>query len=225
MTSEQNSGKRFSCAGRAGFTLVELLVALAVFSAMAALAYGGLSSVVKTRIQLVAQQQAFTGLVRSVSMLERDLREAVARPVRGNYGEPLPALAGDLDHIEFTRIGFANPMAELRSNLERVQYRLEDSQLQRGVYSVLDRAPATSARFTDLRQSVKTLRFRYMDNAQRWWDQWPPLTNSSANGLPRAVEFKVELADYGEIARTIELVAAMPAVDPAAATEAAGGKP
>jgi general secretion pathway protein J len=38
-----------------GFTLVELLVALAVFATMAALAYGGLNSIAHTRGELGRQ--------------------------------------------------------------------------------------------------------------------------------------------------------------------------
>jgi general secretion pathway protein J len=194
-----------------GFSLIELLVALAVFASMAALAYGGLNSVVRTRAELGRQQVAFNGLMRSVSVLERDLRQAAARPVRGNYGEPLPALAGTPNSIEFTRAGFANPQAEVRSNLERVTYVLDDAALKRGNYPVLDRAPGTAAQVTVLRDQVDAFRLRYLDQANRWSDTWPPREAGDAPALPRAVEFRIETKDYGEITRIVELVSAWPA--------------
>jgi general secretion pathway protein J len=67
-----------------GFSLIELLVALAVFAALAAAAYGGLSQITATRGALAKQQDRFAQVVRAVSILERDLRQAIARPVRGN---------------------------------------------------------------------------------------------------------------------------------------------
>jgi general secretion pathway protein J len=67
-----------------GFSLIELLIALAVFATMAALAYGGLDSVARTRAELGRQQDAFRDLMRGVGLIERDLRQAISRPVRGN---------------------------------------------------------------------------------------------------------------------------------------------
>lgn len=205
-------GSRFPTAGSrpSGFSLIELLVALAVFASMAALAYGGLDAVVRTRAELGQQQEAFNALMRSVASLERDLRQAAPRPVRGNYGEPQPAFAGTPNSVELTRAGFANPQAEVRSNLERVTYVLDDSALRRGNYPVLDRAPGTAAQVTVLRDQVDAFRLRYLDEANRWSDSWPPREVAEAPVLPRAVEFRIETKDYGEITRVVELVSSWP---------------
>jgi general secretion pathway protein J len=200
-----------------GFSLIELLVAMAVFATMAALAYGGLDSVARTRAELGRQQAAFQGLMRSVGLLERDLHEAIARPVRGNYGESLPALLGTSGNIEFTRAGFANPQTEPRSNLERVVFELDNGEIKRGVYPVLDRAPATAPLLATLRGNVDTLHLRYLDAGNRWSDIWPSSRDASANTpdpltqLPRAVEFRIGTSDYGEIAGIVELVSTWPA--------------
>lgn len=200
-----------------GFSLIELLVALTVFATMAALAYGGLDSVARTRAELGRRQAAFQGLMRSVGLLERDLREAVSRPVRGNYGEALPALVGMGGHIEFTRTGFANPQAEPRSNLERVLYEFDDAAIKRGTYPVLDRAPGTAPKLATLSADVDTFRLRYLDAGNRWSDNWPPLNSGTADAtvplaqLPRAVEFRIGTRDYGEITGIVELVSAWPA--------------
>ena len=76
---------------RSGFSLIELLVALAVFSIMAALAYGGLNSIARTRGELAKQEDAFRDLMRTVATLDRDLRQTVARSVSGSVGQSLPA--------------------------------------------------------------------------------------------------------------------------------------
>jgi general secretion pathway protein J len=193
-----------------GFSLIELLVALSVFSVMAALAYGGLNSITRTRGELAKEQDAFRDLTRAVATLDRDLREAVPRPVFGNAGQRLPSLAGSAGALEFTRLGFANPQAETRSNLERVVYEFDDKALKRGNYAVLDRAPGTTPQFTSLRSNVTDFRLRYLDSSNRWFDVWPPPQAEHANQLPRAIEWHLTTNDYGEITRVVELATAWP---------------
>lgn len=193
-----------------GFNLIELLVALAVFSVMAALAYGGLNSIARTRGELAKQEDAFRDLMRAVATLDRDLREAVARPVSGNIGQTLPAFTGSAGGLEFSRLGFANPQAEPRANLERVLYELDARTLKRGSYPVLDRAPTTVPQITTLRSGVTDFRLRYLDAQNRWLEVWPPPQTTDMTLLPRAVEWHLQTSDYGEIVRVIELVSAWP---------------
>lgn len=194
-----------------GFTLIELLVALAVFSIMAALAYGGLNSIARTRGELAKQEADFGDLMRAVGSLDRDLNGAVARPVRGAAGQPLPALIGASDHIELTRLGFANPQAEPRSNLQRVFYELDGNTFERGRYAVLDRAANSTPRVDDLKVATEDFRLRYLDRASgQWFDAWPP-PQSEPEVLPRAVQWRLRTKLYGEIGGTVGLVSAWPA--------------
>lgn len=187
-----------------GFTLVEVLVATAVFAIMSALAWGGLNAVIRTREVLVAEQQDFARMLRAVGMLERDLLGAVARPVRGNYGEPLPALQGDGDHLELTRLGFASALIDARSNLERVVYQQDGNTLKRGRYAVLDRAAGSLPEFTPVRDRLRRVHFRYMDAQGQWLDAWPR-RDDKPEALPRAIEFRLDIDGIGEISRLIEL--------------------
>jgi len=191
---------------------------------MAALAYGGLDSVVRTRAELEARQAQFQALRRSVNLLERDLRQCAVRPVRDNDGAALPAFVGAPDRVELTRLGFANPQAEARSNLERVGYAFADDALVRAAWPVLDRAPGTEPSKRVLRRPIRELRLRYLDAGNRWTDAWPPPTadaDTPPAPLPRAVEFRIATDDYGEISRIVEL----PSPWPETAGESAGAGP
>jgi general secretion pathway protein J len=192
-----------------GFSLIEVLVALVVFAAMAAITWGALGQVVRTRAALAAQQDRFAAIVRAVGDLERDLRHSVSRPVRGTYGEVLPALVGGADRIELSRIGFADPRAEQRSNIERVGYRIEDGTLRRERWRVLDRAANSRAEPRDLLDRVVTLQLRYLADDGRWADAWPP-RDARRERLPRAVEWRLALSDFGELRRVIVLPTSLP---------------
>ncbi|MCQ4165194.1 type II secretion system minor pseudopilin GspJ [Tahibacter harae] len=187
-----------------GFTLVEVLVATAVFAIMSALAWGGLNAVIRARAALVAEQQDFSRTLRAVGALERDLQAAVARPVRGNYGETLPALRGDGDHLELTRLGYASPLIEARSALERVIYQQDGKTLKRGRFAVLDRAAGSLPEFSELRDRLRRFQLRYMDAQGNWLEAWPR-RDDAPEALPRAVEFRLDIDGVGEIRRLIEL--------------------
>lgn len=221
---------------RGGFSLIELLVAVAVFAALAAAAYGGLSNVARTRAALVERQDRFADVVRAMSDLDRDISQAVSRPVRGNYGELQPAVIGASDHVELTRLGFANPRAEPRSNLERVVYGLTDHTLRRGRYAVLDRAPNSAPHQRDLIDKVASLRLRYLALDGTWRETWPPhepvahqspaqqASDATAESmLPRAIEVRMKLDDLGELRRVIELPSSMPALAAEAGNATAPG--
>lgn len=201
------------CAARvgdaSGFSLIEILVALVVFAAMAAISWGALAQIARARAGLAAQQDRFATIVRSVGELERDLRQAVSRPVRGNYGEILPALAGTSEQVELSRVGFANPRAEPRSNIERIAYALDGRVLRRNRWYVLDRAAGSVAEPREMLDRVSALRLRYLDADGSWRELWPP-RDAPPERLPRAVEWRLTLEDFGELRRVIALPSSLP---------------
>ena len=192
-----------------GFSLIEILVALVVFAAMAAITWGALGQIARARGALATQQDRFADVVRVVGELERDLRQAISRPVRGNHGEVLPALLGSAEQIELSRVGFANPRAEPRSNIERVAWSLEQRDLQRRRWSVLDRVAGSSPDARDAIDRARALRFRYLGPDGNWLEAWPP-RDARREALPRAIEWRLTLEDFGELRRVIALPSGMP---------------
>ena len=91
-----------------GFTLLELLVALAVFAIMSIAAYSGLSNVLFTRAAVETENRRLAMTQLAFHRLGQDLEQVIPRSVRDEYGEPEPALRGNIQDSEvllFTRAG------------------------------------------------------------------------------------------------------------------------
>ena len=187
-----------------GFTLLEMLVAVAIFALASALAYGGLDGLMRARGQLDAAQDRLGRVQFALGLLERDVRGTAPRPVRDGQGTPRAALEGARDRIELTRGGYANSLSLPRAELERVGWQLRDGVLQRLRYAVLDRTQGSRPLEDALVDRVEALDFRYVGVDGRELPQWPP-PQGSAVPMPRAVVVSVTFEDLGEIRRVLEL--------------------
>lgn len=191
----------------AGFTLIEIIVVLAVFGVFAVMAYGGLKSVIDSRTVVEASLNRTADLQRAYQRLRNDFQQLADRPARDGFGDVQPAFMADLNGIvEFTRDGWQNPLLQPRATLERVGYRQREDQLVRYSWRVLDRAQDSEPVEVAVLDRVDTLRWRYLDAQREWQESWPPNSGIVSNeepadsaGLPAAVELTLELEDYGEL--------------------------
>ena len=188
-----------------GFTLLELLVAIGLFSVLAVLVWGSLDGLARGSTQLDQATQRLAEVQRGLDLLVRDLRQAMPRPVRDGSGRVLPALAGARNGLELTRGGHGNALALPRSTLERAAWRSNGQRLERLHWPVLDRVASSLPRVDPLLEGVASLELRYRDADGREHDQWPPARSGDAAVLPRAVELRLRLADMGELLRLVEL--------------------
>ena len=116
-----------------------------------------------------------------------------------------PADDGAPDLVAFTRGGWANPAGIQRSTLERVSYRIANGTLRRMHWTVLDDTEDALPVRRDLLTHVKSVTFRFMNDARQWTDQWPQLGTTSLRSRPYAVEITLELEDWGHIVRVVEV--------------------
>lgn len=203
-----------------GFTLLEMLVAVAIFALVSVMAYGGLAAVMQQFEMTSAAQARLQAIRRAVTLLERDIFQLENRPVREAFqGDSRPALRGGVDQmlpLELTRGGWRNPAGLRRSHLQRVAWQLSENKLQRLHWNVLDQAQDSEPQRLEVLDSVNAFELRFLDPAGNWHDQWPPLDftrNPSIPGqpgaadepLPTAIEFVLELDDAGRIRRLVEL--------------------
>ncbi|WP_411887867.1 type II secretion system minor pseudopilin GspJ [Hydrocarboniphaga effusa] len=192
-----------------GFTLIEVILVVLIFGIMAAMAYGGLNSVLKTRVSIEASMKRTADLQKAYMRMRSDFQNYVPRPIRDNFGDVQPSIRGAREQVvELTRGGWRNPLFLKRSSMERVSYALDGDKLQRISYRVLDRAQDSEPVRTVLLDQVKELRLRYMDKEREWVDQWPQQQLQQQSGEnparqdpppPLAIELTLVTADLGEL--------------------------
>jgi general secretion pathway protein J len=194
-----------------GFTLVELLVAMAIVAVIGVMALTGLTQVIKQQTLAHAHAERWHAVQLAMRLVSQDLAQLVPRETREELGESYqPTLLADPSAqfaLEFSRGGWANPGAFPRGTVLRVAYNWEEDKLVRLHWPVMDRTLSTLPVRTELLDGVQNVEVRFLDVAGQWHLEWPPVDMQGPQRLtarPRAVEFTVELKDFGRISRLVE---------------------
>jgi general secretion pathway protein J len=193
-----------------GFTLLELLVALAIFTVIGAAAYTGLFAVLEARDATRAESERLAAVQYAVDTFVDDLTQATDRSVRSvqpRQRAPLYAPGPDIEPLlAVTRGGWPNPAGLPRSTLARVEWLLDDRQLLRQTRARPDAPDQVEPVRRRVLERVDAVDLRFQDAEGEWSPRWPPLNApDSAAMLPRAVEVTLELADWGEVRRLVAL--------------------
>jgi general secretion pathway protein J len=153
---------------RAGFTLLELLVAIALLGVLAVLCWRGLESVLSSRDRLTRESEGLRALTIAFAQVDDDLRRtwavrtipAVARAVRF-------LSVDDRLVLELARLGGA---ASDPTRIDRVVWRLRANTLERGVAAnVADGANAAGELvWQPVLVGVRDLQWRAWPSGQGW---------------------------------------------------------
>lgn len=190
----------------AGFTLIELMVAVSVFAVISAAMLVALNEILRGAAQSRDELERLAALQRGFVTMGNDFRQAVPRPTRDQLGDSMPALTRRGERLHLTRAGHRSLAGGQGSNLQHIAYELaEDGRLLRHSWPVLDRGNRSEPRTQVMLDNVEalTLRYRYRGG---WRDQWPPANEPDASvDQLRAIAIRLELSDYGAVSRTFAL--------------------
>ena len=191
-----------------GFTLVEILVALLVFAVVGLLSTRLLSQSIDNQNNLQDRGQRLAEIHRAMRVLQRDIVQLSRRKIRDAQGEELPALiVSDQGAIEFSRVGWRNPLRQPRSEVQRVGYRWQDEKIIRGYWLTLDRSYDAEPAYQTLLENVEAIEFFAVDQLGNEHKQWPldpeanTVTEKGESLYLAAILVRAEIAPYGMIER------------------------
>ena len=203
----------------AGFTLVEVLIAMAITAFVSVLSYQILSTALIGIESVRAESERLREINRAFTVLSRDIRQVTNRPVRDEFGQVASAVSGGelaRDPLRLTRSGWHNSTGAPRSTLQRVAYRLEEDRLLRLSYPVLDRTTAIEPTETVLIEGVELFELRFLPSINAvdvdrnqvidrrfWQENWVADVGFTDELIdpPAAIEVRVTLSDWGELER------------------------
>jgi general secretion pathway protein J len=181
-----------------GFTLVEMLIALAIFGMIAAGSVALLSFSVRSQEMAERQLDRLSAIRRAGALLTADLAQAATRTWRDADGQQQPAFIGsggrDARLLVMVRGGWDNPDGAARASLQRVEYRLQGGRLYRVGYAAVDGNAASAV--ASLIDDVSAVQLRYRARDGAWSEQWYPADPAE---LPLAVELVVTSERLGAI--------------------------
>jgi general secretion pathway protein J len=187
----------------AGFTLIEVLLAISIFAMISLASFSIFDGVLKSDEYSQQHMKRLTEVQRAWILIERDFLQIAQRSMRVDGEEPLEgfihtdvdALQSSDQAIAFVRNGWTNPGLLIpRSDVQSVAYRLYDNQLQRLHYNFVDAIVGEEPKIRPLINGVTALKFEYF--YKKKWQKQLDDKNS-----PLAIKVIIETEDLGEIHR------------------------
>ena len=203
-----------------GFTLLELMIAILLFAMISSAAYKLFDSVSRAQSVTDGILDRLDAIQRAEIIIEKDFFQMVDRPVRNEFGKKLEAIQAPSREgflVEFTRSGWRNPLGALRSNLQRVAYNIENGELIRYYWVMLDRSQEPVRQRQKVLGGVRSIKLRFLDEKRQWRGTWPTKQlkqvrqkKNKAGAMPAAVEIAIVHEDFGSIMNVVPLITYKP---------------
>ncbi len=215
---------------QAGFTLLEVLIAIGITALIGLGAWQVLSSAISSSDRTQVHLEDLNQVQKAMLIMKRDLAQIIGRSIRDEYGDYQNALdsRSEFYKVQFSRVGWRNPLDDKRSEIQRVAYELEDDKLVRHYWTVLDQTQDSESVRKVLLRGLESLSFRFMTDSAAWLEKWPGEEDESEkspdlryenNKLPKAIELEMVHKHFGKVTRLFEVSAyhegkALPEKDP-----------
>ncbi len=202
---QPNKKNKRSILGKtAGFTLLEVLLALMIFSSLSMAANQVFSNVLRSDAQMKDVGAALKELQKTIIVLDSDFRQILARQYRNsgnNADEKLIEIEENLldseaQGIRFVRGGWINPQQLFpRSEIVKVGYRIRDEKLERIRWLYPDDSPSMEPAEMTVMEGIEDIEFEVLKGSS-WTKEW-----NSALEMPKGLRVRLETKHYGTLTR------------------------
>ncbi|NUF30069.1 type II secretion system minor pseudopilin GspJ [Acinetobacter oleivorans] len=181
-----------------GFTLVELLVAIAIFAVLSLLGWKIFDYLLKVRDRNAQHEVQLFELQDAYQQILRDTLQII--PLSANQGGQLrPALELDNQVLHFSKAGVTDPLKQGLSPFERIEYRYDPEQkkLYRLKYSNLNTSNREQPLSSTLLSQVE--QFQIMVLTPQEVTKWPeinidPTKPEEFRRLPKGIKIQLTVA-------------------------------
>ena len=173
-----------------GFTLIEIMVALIIFTIIASITAVSMHNILTSRERVNKQIENLTQWQIALAILEQDFKHVINRPVRTNSMQERAALQGTPNSVEFTRDGVNIVNETNLTTLQRVAWRCNSGNLVRRYWLVLDPPQLNQYHEQVFLTKLKTCKFAYLGQANQTLANWNTDTNPQGTQtitMPRAI--------------------------------------
>lgn len=193
-----------------GFTLLEVLIAMAIFALIGLASSGLLTTVIDSNELSEDRFTKLQVLQRAMITIERDVLQAVPRPIRIDGETNSIVISGQKDLFEseayglgFVRAGWQNPQLALpRSTLQAVAYRLKEGNLERLYSNYVDNVVGHEPKVRVLLENIDDFQVRFfVDTEEDPTDPENWEESYMGGALPLAIAVTITTKDFGEIRR------------------------
>ena len=181
-----------------GFTLIEVLIALLIFSILSSATLVVLMSTLRGKIQLEAKQERLQKRAILRILLKEDFAQTIIVQKTDEFGQIMPTYFsggdnGDGSLLVLSRVGWDNPGGiEQRSDLQAVDYRLDNGMLiRRSAIRFNSASTSDPGQYIDqeLLSGVERVELQFFDG-EEWSENWHtgPLPKISTLPILASVE-------------------------------------
>jgi general secretion pathway protein J len=219
---------------QAGFTLLEMVIAIALSALVAAMAYESFDGASRNADRTREVLDGVNKLDKAWQLIGQDIRNIV--PV--NSQAPSPQVRFEAASLKnqgkdsfqvvmlFARRGWVNPLGRVRSDLQQINYRLAEGKLWRD-YLPERNVPLENIDFERdsfhqlMLENVTDLQLRFLPDSlikangksvlegseySKYWElTWPPINGAGAAAMPVALEMTIEIEGVGRSVRLFEV--------------------
>lgn len=192
-----------SSKGEQGFTLLEMLIAVAIFAMLGIAANSVLSTVMKNDEVTADFSKRLKALQQGFGAIERDLGQMVARTPRLLEGDRATSvfqtgsnmLDSESQALMFYRLGWLNPDGILpRGTLQSVAYVVQEGRLERWYYPYPEPDSGAEPLKTLIIDKVLSVEYAFFAN-----EKWQKEVDNTH--LPEGIAIEVEVEGFGKIQR------------------------
>ena len=175
-----------------GYTLIEILVALAVFAILSSITASAMYHAFDTRARVNVQANQLNEVQLALALMTRDIEQAIDRPIHGDEMRVFPAFVGEPHYLEFSRAGIVNPMGiDARSTMARIAYRCMNKKLIRRSWGSLDTPSRNHYQDRIVLDHLDECKFSYLTHSRQRLSEWRDdaiQQNQKKEALPIAIQ-------------------------------------